>query len=81
MNNPSFGVMMTVVKNSVLNIVYSPLTESIVPSIVHDRDDLETAKLWVSITKELASVLRAGLSAIFIAAGNVGAGLGLSLIL
>lgn len=81
MNNPILGVMMTVVINSVLNIVYSPLTESIVPSIVHDRDDLVTANSWVSITNQLASVLSAGLSAIFIFFGNVGAGLVLSLIL
>ncbi|MBE7901441.1 MFS transporter, partial [Paenibacillus polymyxa] len=58
-NNPILGVMMTVVINSVLNIVYSPLTESIVPSIVHDRDDLVTANSWVSITNQLASVLSA----------------------
>ena len=81
MNNPILGVMMTVVINSVLNIVYSPLTESIVPSIVHDRDDLVTANSWVSITNQLASVLSAGLSAIFIFFGSVGAGLVLSLIL
>lgn len=78
---PILSVMVTVVINSILNIVYSPLTESIVPSIVHGKEDLITANSWVSIANQLSSVLSAGLSAIFIFFGNVSIGLVLSLVL
>lgn len=53
--------------NSILNIVYNPLTEAIAPALVENNDLLIKANSWVSLANNIATIVSSGVAAIFVA--------------
>lgn len=59
-------LFLVVIANSLLSIVYTPLSESIAPVLVENKKELFKANSWVSLANQLASVSSSGLSVLFV---------------
>lgn len=58
-----FGI---VVLNSLLGIVYAPLTEAITPVLVSDQNSLITANSWVSAANQVSAIASSALAVLFV---------------
>lgn len=56
-----------IVLNSILNIIYNPLTEAIAPALIENDDLLIKANSWVSLANNIATIVSSGVAAFFVA--------------
>lgn len=63
----AYVICMIVIFNSILNIVYNPLTEAIAPSLIEDDELLIKANSWVALANNIATIVSSGLAAVFVA--------------
>jgi len=64
--NRVYAVFCVVILDSLLGVVYAPLTEAIAPTLVPDSDDLFKANSWVSATNQIASISSSLLAVVFV---------------